>query len=227
MSKTIVDETDGLINSHAPYGFIFSGIVSNNRSELCQIETFHKRLSKMLSMSRNLKKVVLISSSSVYGTYKNEFSELDDCKPVSCYGLSKLRIEKLYQENMRDRLTIFRLGNVVGLDAVGKAICNSKTNSVLIDADTNGSIAERSFVDDKILVDSLNLVKSGYCENIKVLNIGRYQPQKMSEIAEELGVKVIIRKGEMKVQNISLNTKLLQSLLSKPSVNIRNSSSQS
>ena len=88
---------------------IFPGIVSNDATSLEQIEKFHLSLVKKLENLES--KVILISSSAVYGDYKKCFSETDTCLPSTTYGHSKLVIENILKA-VSKWLSILRLGNL-------------------------------------------------------------------------------------------------------------------
>ena len=186
---------------------IFSGIVSNDATSLEQIEKFHLSLVKKLE---NLKrsKVILISSSAVYGDYKKCFSETDTCLPSTTYGHSKLVIENMYLKAVSSKLSILRLGNVVGLDTIGKIFQNLDENLRYLDCRNDLSTPLRTYVDDRILSEAL-LGCINFQENLPILNVGRSKPQSMHEITNEIGLRCTLRKTNKSLNDIILNTSFL------------------
>ena len=65
----------------------------------------------------NVKKFIYSSTASVYGTTSGIVDETFDCKPISPYGINKLRVEKEILKRAKEKnlnYTALRLGTVVG-----------------------------------------------------------------------------------------------------------------
>ncbi len=58
---------------------------------------------------RNIRRLIFASSSSVYGNLNRAASETDLCKPVSVYGESKLRCERLLQAACHPHFSVIAL----------------------------------------------------------------------------------------------------------------------
>lgn len=201
---------DELAQSDRTIIAIFSGLVSNDASVLNKLEEYHVKLVNKLEKFPSYR-VFLISSSAVYGTYKTNFSEQDLCMPTSAYGVSKLKIEKIYYDFLADRITLLRLGNVIGLDSVSKAFQRLEASSRILDCRDDGSTALRTYVDGSILCRAF-LTFSARNTLPRVLNIGRQNPQSMYEIIQELGMDCKRKNAPDKVHDITLDTSSLFNL---------------
>ena len=191
---------------------IFSGIVTQNINQLGEIERFHSLIAQKLSYL-SVGKVILISSAAVYGNHKHIFSEYDECKPISNYGRSKLSIENTYLEKLHDNISILRLGNVLGLDTVGKAFANGNTRDRYIDCRKDYSTPLRTYVDAQILADIIifSIRKFGYLP--QKLNIGRRKPQSMHSAVQELGINFELRITDSVSKDLALDTSQLFTIL--------------
>ena len=138
---------------------IFSGVVSQHIQTLEKIERFHHFLGQKLSNIKDAR-AILISSSAVYGEYKSIFTESDDCIPISNYGRSKRKIEQLYLNKLKRDVSIFRLGNVLGLDTVAKIFSENNECDRYLDCRRDYSTPMRTYVDAEIpLMLSYNILK--------------------------------------------------------------------
>lgn len=186
---------------------VFLGIVSNDDRLLMTIENFHLNLVTKLEILKH-SKVVLISSSAVYGDYKKCFIENDYCLPCTNYGRSKLVIEDMYFKGIDGNLSVLRLGNALGLDTIGKAFRNLEVNSRYLDCRYDFSTPLRSYVDAYILFKALtSCIK--FKRPLFILNVGRSKPQSMYEITHELGLECNLRKTDKILKDIVLDTSLL------------------
>lgn len=88
--------------------------------------------------------VFLLSSAAVYGSGKGaSFGESAECEPLSAYGEAKLAMERAVQG--QSNVTILRLGNVVGADALIAG--NTGGGTVVLDPSPTGiGGPERSYI---------------------------------------------------------------------------------
>jgi nucleoside-diphosphate-sugar epimerase len=63
-----------------------------------------------------IKKVIYISSTAVYGDHSSEVNELDEPQPDTESGTILLEAEKLFQNETKFKTTIIRFGGLVGPD---------------------------------------------------------------------------------------------------------------
>ena len=191
---------------------IFSGIISQDKEELEAVESFHNSLIEKISKIKNAR-AILISSSAVYGTYKSVFSESDDCLPTSNYGLSKAKIEQMYLRELNQNVAILRLGNVLGLDTVGKAFSDIRESDRYLDCRNDLTTPMRTYVDFQILSDLI----SSYIENFEdlpqILNVGREKPQAMHNAAMEMGMNFRYKITENILKDLTLDTSQLFKIL--------------
>ena len=202
-------EVDTFFNSI----IIFNGVVTDDVTSLTMLEEFHLNLAERLSALNKIK-IILISSSAVYGDYKSNFSEIDHCQPIRSYGTSKLVTEGIYRKFIGSNLIIFRLGNFIGLDSVGLRHNRSKNQLIQIKCRENGSTPLRSYVDEFVLSNAIkNCVKrTGGLPD--VLNVARFVPQSMSDAAEELGMHFELKLCYLEsLKDITLMTAKLENLL--------------
>lgn len=88
---------------------------------------------QVIELSRRLKvtKLHFTSTSAVYGegTKHHQFSENDECKPISNYGISKYASEMLLKKFCDEssiELFIYRLANIIGRDTTHGVILDLK-----------------------------------------------------------------------------------------------------
>ena len=212
--ESIVD----YIELRPKYIYIFIGLVTNDPILLRDIEHTHRRILALMFDKKNTQ-VVLISSSAVYGNHKYCFSEKDVCRPVNNYGASKLRIEKMYQKQIGLNSIILRLGNFIGFDAVGKAFSKSIDKRVIISTDDTGNSAKRTYLDSELLFQSLVDLPSKLSNADRIVNVGRFRAQNMTDVACEIGASVEKVKSEEKISDITLDTSLFHEALKRPGSN--------
>lgn len=191
---------------------IFSGVVSQSLKRLEKLETFHGHLTHKLK-TLHKPNIILISSSAVYGSYKKIFSESDDCRPISNYGRSKLKIENDYLEKFESRLSILRLGNVLGLDTVAKTFSEINDSERYLDCRSDYTTPKRTYVDAQILFNIVRYYISNPANSQKVLNVGRIKPQTMHAAVNELGLNCNLRIANNVADDLTLDTSELFQIL--------------
>ena len=74
-----------------------------------------KKFFTFLKKFGNIKKIILASSTSVFGNKTSTSNELSKCKPISEYGFQKLNCEKFVKKNINDkRFLILRFPTIFG-----------------------------------------------------------------------------------------------------------------
>ncbi len=99
---------------------------------------------------KNVKDIILISSSNVYGGNKHSSNELDPTNPKSSYGITKKAVEKLYE---KENSLILRLGNVYGGNARKGLIPNIKNaifNNLPLLLPENDVVRDFIYIDDVV-----------------------------------------------------------------------------
>ena len=190
---------------------IFSGVVTEDENKLKEIEGFHSIISNEISNTET--RVILISSSAVYGTYKSVFSESDDCLPTSNYGLSKVKIEQMYLKHLNQNVAILRLGNVLGFDTVAKVFSATKECDRYINCRQDLSTPKRTYVDGQILSDLISRYIENFEDLPQILNVGREKPQAMHNAAIELGMNFRYKITKSVLKDLTLDTSHLFKIL--------------
>ena len=159
-------------------------------------------LLNLLEVSKNydVRKFVYISSSMVYGDFKDDVKEDYDCKPQGQYGILKLAGEKLVQDySRRDNLnyTIIRPSAVYGpLDVEDRVISKFILNAIRgkpITVNGKSETLDFTFVDDA----ADGIVGAALSDNTdnKIYNITKSHSHTLLDAAN-LAVKVV-GKGEI------------------------------
>ena len=173
-----------------------------------------------LALDRGCKKVLLASSSAVYGLARDRpFVELDVPCPSSQYGVSKLRMENSLEEYRRSGISIccLRIGNVLGADSLwlNKNIASVEC-PIKLDRFTNGLGPLRSYIEPSTLLDVLIALSHTEARDLpQCLNLANPQPTSMHDILHALGVPWEWKPGSVEAsQNIVLNCSLLEKFFS-------------
>jgi UDP-glucose 4-epimerase len=97
-------------------------------------------LAMAIEDNENIKRVIYLSSLSVYGTHEEEISTNTDLKPRSFYGISKLKgEEQLARLQSSKEIIILRSGNVYGLNPAIRL--DAVVNKFMFDAHFNNRIS--------------------------------------------------------------------------------------
>ena len=201
--------SDEILDIHADLCLVFNGVVSNDDDLLLKIESYHDGLCRLLSAS-NFRKVGLISSSAVYGDGFCCFDENMICQPSTSYGKSKLRIESLYRRIERKQIAILRLGNYLGLDAVGAVL--KMQGRAFIDCDKMLRSSKRTYVDKEVIKKMMSYLLQSQM-SLDILNIGRLDAEEMFTAYSNIDANVIKRKNSSySCTDITLDTRKLWGL---------------
>ena len=199
-----------------------SAIPSYEISDKKMIDTNYNGFKKLLSQAtkNNCKKVILISTMSVYGkiSVKN-INENTKTKPIDAYGKSKLMMENLLiKESKKNRLNFFilRLPAIVGSKSdynfISKVLQRVKKNQII--QYCNPDLSYNNFIHVENLSEIIfeMIFKKGK----KILNIGTIKPIKLSKIInniykfEKKKPKISIFETDNQGFNIKLSDYLLK-----------------
>jgi len=169
-----------------------SAIPSYKISDKQMIDTNYFGFKRLLSqvIKNNCRKVILISTMSVYGkiSVKN-ITEKTKTKPLDAYGKSKLMMEKLLiKESKKNKLNFFilRLPAIVGFKSdynfISKVLQKIKKNQVI-----NYCNPDLNF-NNFIHVENLSQIifKMIFKNGKKILNVGSIRPVKLSKIINNI-----------------------------------------
>lgn len=96
----------------------------------CVEESFPKKIAQVVQKVEELgiKKVLFISSTSVYESINTEVREGDEGNPEKASGRALLEAEKLFTASNKFRTTILRFGGLIGYDRNPASFLQGKTN---------------------------------------------------------------------------------------------------
>lgn len=170
---------------------IFAGATSGPQLIDLNAEIARKWLD--FSVSVGCDKVILASSSAVYGAGRNvPFKETDIPRPSNEYGSSKLKMERSLAQYRKLGLNIcsLRIGNVLGADSLWRSIRSaSKDRAVKLDRYPNGRGPLRSYIEPSTLLkvlERLSLLNGS--ELPQVLNVANPHATQMEDILNSVGV---------------------------------------
>jgi len=169
------------------------------------IESFEKEIENSISLinfckKNKFKKIIYISSSSVYGDrkFKKSFKETDKPNPISYYAKIKLAVEALIKKKFKNTV-VLRLFHVYGKNDDPRrlipTLLNSKKNNKV-------KLQDCLQVVDPIHVDDVcKIILNFYNSNINsgLFNVGNSSPVKLRDIVN------IIKK--IKKGNLNFNYK--------------------
>lgn len=166
--------------------FILSGVVPAPGCDL-SLNTTIAQTCLDGAKAAGIRRVLLSSSSAVYGAYKNlPYKETDYTKPVNAYGEAKLTMEALGRSYVTDdfEVSALRIGNVAGADALllnrAKATAD---RPLLIDRFQDGSGPSRSYIGPKTLARVCQTLTTTLSRLPAVINVAAPEPLKMEELA--------------------------------------------
>jgi UDP-glucose 4-epimerase len=170
-------------------------------------------------------KVLLASSSSVYGAWQTDaFSESDSLKPVSLYGLSKVKMERVCESwaNLGLETCCLRIGNVAGADALlSKWQHCDIINPLLIDRFPNGRGPKRSYIGPTLLADAIISLALNKKRLPSIINLASSPPVFMETLAEIANLPWTWKEASTNSnQYITLDLRLLGSIFYQPQSNL-------
>jgi nucleoside-diphosphate-sugar epimerase len=158
-------------------------------------------------------RVLLASSSAVYGSYKNQpYSELDSVKPSEPYGKAKLEMEQICDRWRLEGLDIscLRIGNVAGADAL---LTNIDNKPILLDCFENGRGPTRSYIGPLSLAQTLDSLLSLSEPLPEIINVAAPHPVEMESLLEAASIDWRYRKVSHNTgQTITLDCARLKAL---------------
>jgi UDP-glucose 4-epimerase len=170
-------------------------------------------------------KILIASSSSVYGAWGAEaFSESDNLKPLSMYGLSKVKMERICEtwSNIGLEICCLRIGNVTGADALLSQWqhCDLK-NPLLLDRFPNGKGPQRSYIGPNRLADAIIGLALYEKRLPAAINLASSPPVYMEDLANMANLPWTWKEASTNAhQYITLDLTLLNSILCQPQSNL-------
>jgi len=169
-----------------------SAIPSYEISDKKMIDINYLGFKSLLSQAikNNCKKVILISTMSVYGKINlKNITENTKTKPIDAYGKSKLMMENLLiKESRKNRLNFFilRLPAIVGFKSdynfISKILQKIKKNQVINYCNPDLNFNNFIHVENLSQIIFEMIFKNGK----KILNIGSTKPVKLSKIINNI-----------------------------------------
>ena len=165
-----------------------SAIPSDNLNDKKMMKINYLSFKKLASqlIKNGCKKIIFISSMSVYGDIKVSKVDLNTyTKPIDTYGKSKLKVEKFLKELERKKnikFFILRLPALVGVNSdynfISKVLKKIKANKVV--NYSNPNLKFNNFIHVKNLTNII--IKLIDIEKSKILNIASNRPIKLKNI---------------------------------------------
>lgn len=126
--------------------------------------------------------VVLPSSAAVYGAGGDTpFDEKDSLRPITCYGVSKFRMEEVARSfsanSTSPAITILRIGNIVGADALNAAANRhlKAGTPIPLHRFPDGTAALRSYIGPRDLFDVVRACSKPHVGPPRVINVAHPQ----------------------------------------------------
>lgn len=207
------------ITAAGPYDcmIVLSGVVPAARADL-SLNTALGLAALRAAATLGVGRVVLASSSAVYGSYSDvPFREGDATRPVNDYGKAKLEMEQACHAHAHSagiELCCLRIGNVAGADALllnGAALAQGA--SLTLDQFADGGTPLRSYIGPQTLARVLGTLVHAKAALPEVLNIGAPSAVEMGALARAAGLPVtLVPKEDNSHQRITLNCDRLAAL---------------
>ncbi|APG49368.1 NAD-dependent epimerase/dehydratase family protein [Phaeobacter porticola] len=132
-------------------------------------------------------RVLLASSAAVYGAAPGSLSEDTPLAPVAPYGAAKAEMEQAAQARAAElglEITLFRIGNIAGLDA----ILGGWRAGFCLDQLANGQTPRRSYIGPRTLAEVLAALLR--CPDLpQVLNIAQPGAVAMGDLLQAAGLE--------------------------------------
>ncbi|MEY8882339.1 NAD-dependent epimerase/dehydratase family protein [Donghicola sp. XS_ASV15] len=126
-------------------------------------------------------RVIHLSTQSVYGRNCNQATERQTPTPVNSYGQAKAEMESYLRSAEGPRPIILRVANVIGADAISRALAG--TSKVTLDRFADGKGPLRSFVGIADLADLIACAITCPLDTCPdVINVAAQTPLHMEEI---------------------------------------------
>ena len=156
-------------------------------------------------------RVLLASTSAVYGTYSNApFAETDRLEPTTDYGRAKRKMEEVSSTRAQVSgvaVCCLRIGNVAGADALllnGAALGPGK--ALQLDCFTNGGTPVRSYIGPHSLSRVLLSLARARATLPNALNIAAPHPVSMRALANAAQIPFVLHPTQMHAhQHVTLD----------------------
>ena len=154
-------------------------------------------------------RVFIASSAAIYGAVGGVLEETAHCQPVSEYGITKLEMEAAALElahTLGHTVTILRIGNVAGADA----ILGGWRTGMTIDQLANGCTPERSYIGPQTLARVLHVLCNAD-DLPEVLNIAAPGAVEMGALLDAADLQWSPRPApQTAIANVTLSTRRLE-----------------
>jgi len=153
-------------------------------------------------------RVFVTSSAAVYGAAEGPQFEADEVRPVSEYGHAKLAMERAALEAGQGRVSVLRIGNVAGADA----ILGGWRAGMTIDRLPNGGTPRRSYIGPRSLARVIHKLSKAQTVP-EVLNVAAPSVVAMGDLLDAAGLDWSLRepKGAV-ISEVALDTSALEVL---------------
>ncbi|MEP5760897.1 MAG: NAD-dependent epimerase/dehydratase family protein [Litoreibacter sp.] len=169
------------------------------------------RLARQVLDHADGKQVFLISSAAVYGAQSGELFETSALRSNNDYGREKIAMEEMACAHPA-KSTVLRLGNVLGADA----LLGMGRTTFALDTFTDGTTPERSYIGPRLLGCVLGKLMNTEVQP-PILNVATSAPVSMADLLMAAGHSwTATRAPKTAIKTVSLNTDLLQSIISIP-----------
>lgn len=173
------------------------------------------------ALDANIRRVLIASSSSVYGSWKSTpYSEEDETRPVNPYGVAKVDMERAALSLSADKVEVtnLRIGNIAGADALLLNLANAGSGRPLnIHRFANDRGPFRSYIGPVSLAASLVRLALHRGPLPPILNVAAQSAVHMEDLAEAGSIPWrFIPAPPHAHQNIVLNTAKLARIAPMP-----------
>jgi len=139
--------------------------------------------------------VILASSAAVYGEGETPLDETAALNPKSPYGISKAAMEQAavaFDDPNAPAVTILRIGNVAGADALSKAAQRHSADGTQMPLHRyeDGSFPIRSYIGPKDLFRVIHRLSKQHSAPTRVVNITHPQPVALNDLLAAYRAKI-------------------------------------
>ena len=158
-----------------------------------------------------ISKVLLASSSAVYGNHKQNFQEADDCHPKNAYGAAKLKMEMdCLSAPFHTNVLCLRMGNFLGADSLSVNILNQAP--IFLDVGHTYLSALRSYLAPLSFLRIIrSLAQDTGLQNCSI-NIANPNPFRMQKLLDELKIPYELRLNASGLFDHELDLQLISSI---------------
>ncbi len=207
---------DGLTYPHDIVMVVMAGVTPSSAGNL-EDNTPITRACLQAALAANITRVLIASSSAVYGT-NHPAMALTENTPLAAtsdYGRQKQQMEQLCAapEWNKLQITVLRVGNVSGADALMLNHAKAPTAVLELDVFADGKSLLRSYIGPETLADVVQSLIMAPGPLPAVLNVSAPRPIYMDDLAQAAGITWRPRPAPENLrQCITLHTNLIETL---------------